>query len=51
MTPSIPQPTLPSWRRMALLCGLPLIPVLLPAQQSANPDSVDDESIIELSPF
>lgn len=36
---------------MACLLSMPLIPVLLPAQQSTNGENVDEESIIELSPF
>ena len=51
MAPLNPKLALPSWQRMALLLSLPLIPVLLPAQQSAADDNVDEETTIELSPF
>ena len=51
MDPTKTKLTLPSWRRLALFCSVPLIPVLLPAQQTDTDESIDEESIVQLSPF
>ncbi len=51
MKPQTPKFVLPIGRTLALLMIAPLIPVLLPAQQSAADDNVDEETTIELSPF
>ena len=51
MNPQTPKFVPPIGRTLALLMIAPLIPVLLPAQQSAADDNVDEETTIELSPF